>query len=61
MPEGSRKPRGGKRRGAGRRAVDGAVGVQRVTVLLTPADRAALRLLGGSAWVRAQLRRGTKS
>lgn len=43
-------------RNGGRRAVDGVTGVERVTVTLTPADREALRRLGGSAWIRRALR-----
>ena len=48
--------RGGARRGAGRPSVDGATGVERATITLTPDDREKLRQLGGSPWIRSQIR-----
>lgn len=48
--------RGGYRPGSGRRAADGATNVKRVTVTLTEDDHARLRRLGGSPWVRRQIR-----
>ena len=53
------KPRGGARAGGGRRAADGSTEVQRVTITLTEEDRAKLRSLGGSPWVRQQIRSWT--
>ena len=50
------KPRGGARKGAGRKTSDGVSGVVPVNITLTPDERAKLKALGGSAWVRAQLR-----
>jgi hypothetical protein len=44
--------RGGRRSGQGRKAEDGAAGVVRVTIQLTPAQRDKVRANGGSAWVR---------
>lgn len=48
------------KRPPGRQAADGAIGVERVTIALTPADRDKLRQLGGqaggSAWIRSQIR-----
>lgn len=46
---------GGKRVGAGRHASDGATGTVRTAVMLTPAQKLKLALLGGSVWVRKQL------
>lgn len=43
----------------GARAIDGAINVQRVTITLTEDDRAGLKLLGGSPWVRQQIRLAT--
>lgn len=40
----------------GRRAADGATGVERVSIALTPHDRQLLRLFGGSPFVRKALR-----
>ncbi len=48
-------PRGGARPGAGAKAKDGATAVERVTVCLTSGQRARLRELGGSIWVRNQI------
>ncbi len=48
--------RGGARPGAGRKTVDGVSGVVAFNVSLTPAERDKLKALGGSAWVREQLR-----
>ena len=45
--------RGGGGRGQGMKAADGATDVERVTVLLTPAQRDKVRQNGGSAWVRS--------
>ncbi|CAB3784402.1 hypothetical protein [Pararobbsia alpina] len=47
---------GGAREGAGRKTSDGAKGVVPVNITLTPEEREKLKALGGSAWVRAQLR-----
>ena len=44
--------KGGRRSGQGRKAEDGAKGVVRVTIQLTPAQRDKVRANGGSAWVR---------
>lgn len=52
---GVKAPRGGAGRGQGRKSADGATGVVRVTVLLTPEQRAKLSRLGGSAWVRGTI------
>lgn len=52
---GIKAPRGGAGRGQGRKSADGATGVVRVTVLLTPEQRAKLSRLGGSAWVRGTI------
>ncbi|SAK98447.1 hypothetical protein AWB80_07522 [Caballeronia pedi] len=49
--------RGGARAGAGRKTVDGVSGVVPFNISLTPAERDKLKALGGSAWVREQLRR----
>lgn len=49
------------RRGAGRVAADGATNVQRATITLTEQDRDKLRQLGGSLWVRTQIRRAPVS
>ena len=45
-----------QKRRAGARAIDGAQNVERVTVTLETLDREKLRLLGGSPWVRRQIR-----
>ena len=47
----------GARKGAGLKTVDGASGVVPVNISLTPAERDKLKALGGSAWVRAQLKK----
>lgn len=39
----------------GRRAVDGAVGVERATVTLMQHHRRALKVIGGSAFLRRQI------
>lgn len=44
----------------GRKATDGAVGVERVTITLTPSDRELLRQMGGSAFVRQSIRRAAR-
>jgi len=41
--------------GAGRRAADGATGVERITILVTPEQRKAIAELGGSVFVRAAI------
>lgn len=51
-----RAKRGGARPGAGRKSSDGVTGVIRVNITLTPAERDKLKALGGSVWIRAQLR-----
>lgn len=48
--------RGGAQPGGGRRAIDGSTQVERVTITLTEQDRTKLRSLGGSPWIRAQIR-----
>ncbi len=56
MRDMSDKPQNrGARPGAGRKAKDGATGVDRYNVMLTPAQKTKLVLLGGSAWIRAQI------
>jgi hypothetical protein len=40
----------------GRAAADGATNVKRVTVCLEDDDNAKLRQLGGSSWIRQQIR-----
>ena len=47
--------RGGKREGAGRKAVDGATiaTTVQITALVTPTQRGRYLALGGSAWLRA--------
>ena len=47
-------PRGGRRPGAGMKPLYG-VAMVRVTIALTPGQKARLEALGGSAWVREQL------
>lgn len=51
-------PRGGVpgNRGGGRKAIDGAMSVVRVSVCLEPHQREQLAALGGSAFVRAAIR-----
>lgn len=44
------------KRRAGAKAIDGAQNVQRVTITLEEDDRKKLRKLGGSPWVRRQIR-----
>lgn len=51
--------RGGQRNGAGRKPIGGKES-RRVAVRLPPADRQRLLQLGGAAWVRSHLDRGTK-
>jgi hypothetical protein len=55
-------PRGGVpgNRGGGRRAVDGARQVVRVSVCLEPDQKRALAALGGSAFVRAAIASATR-
>jgi len=47
---------GGAREGAGRKTSDGTRGVVPVNISMTPEERDKLKALGGSSWVRAQLR-----
>lgn len=49
------KGRGGKRPGAGRKAVDGATraGTVQISALVTPEQRTKYLAMGGSAWLRA--------
>ncbi len=47
--------RGGKRPGAGRKAEDGATGMIRINVSLTPEQREKFRNLGGSLWLRGKI------
>jgi hypothetical protein len=47
--------RGGKRLGAGRKAVDGATGVVQICITIRPDQRQMLARLGGSAWVRSAI------
>lgn len=54
--ESTASKRGGARKGAGRKAADGVTGVVPFNISLTPAERDKLKALGGSAWVREQLR-----
>lgn len=51
-----KKPRGGARPGAGRKAVDGEIRSVRLVVWLTPADLAKAKALGGANWVRKKLK-----
>ncbi len=48
-----RNGRGGKREGAGRKAVDGVKNTVRVMVSLTQEHHEKLKKLGGSAWLRS--------
>ena len=47
-----RRGPGGKRKGAGRKAADGATQTIAVAVSLTPEHHAKLKALGGSLWLR---------
>ena len=48
----SRDSNGGARAGAGRRALDGAVGVIRINILVTPAQKKSIAQGRGSVFVR---------
>lgn len=48
----SRPPRGGAGRGQGRKAEDGACGVERVTIQVTIEQLEKVRRNGGSKWLR---------
>lgn len=47
--------RGGAREGAGRKAKDGATGLEQIAIRVTPEQRDKLKRLGGSVWVRRQI------
>ena len=47
--------RGGAGRGQGRKAADGAAGVVRTVVYLTPEQQVRFKDLGGNVWLRAQI------
>ena len=50
-----KKRSGGARKGAGRKAVDGAKGIVVVSISITPDHKEKLKALGGSAWIRAKI------
>lgn len=53
--EATKKPRGGRREGAGRKAADGVTHTVAVMVSLTESHREKLKALGGSLWLRAAI------
>jgi len=52
-----RLQRGGRRKGSGRKAVDGASNTVTVAVSLTRDHQSKLRILGGSVWLRSVIDR----
>ena len=51
----AKKPRGGKRAGAGRKAKDGATGLVQVGIRVRADQKLKLSRLGGSVWVRRKI------
>jgi hypothetical protein len=53
--KGEKVQRGGWRKNSGRKAEDGATGLIRVSITLTPEHRDRFKVLGGSLWLRRMI------